>query len=125
MHVLFYSFIFNIFFYRPKQIVSPFVRLVYFSQNIQFSGTHLRQVVAILLEVCMCVCITDRIFKHCLFYFSTSPPCQRPLSAAYPAWPLPVPTVYWDCHQTHGGRNKGGSVLIVLSRIVSPSLGTN
>lgn len=125
MYVLFYSFIFNIFFYRPKQIVSPFVRLVYFSQNIQFSGTHLRQVVAILLEVCMCVCITDRIFKHCLFYFSTSPPCQRPLSAAYPAWPLPVPTVYWDCHQTHGGRNKGGSVLIVLSRIVSPSLGTN
>lgn len=33
--------------------------------------------------------------------------------------------LFTDCHQTHGGRNKGGSVLIVLSRIVSPSLGTN
>lgn len=41
-----------------------------------------------------------------LYCFSS--PRQRPLSAAHPAWPLPVPTVYCDCHQAHGGPTKGG-----------------
>lgn len=35
-------------------------------------------------------------------------PRQRPLSAADPARPQPVPTVYWDCHRARGGSNKGG-----------------
>ena len=49
--------------------------------------------------------------------FCFSSPCQRPLSAVHPAWPQLVPTVYRDCHQAHGGLNKGGSVPFVLSRI--------
>lgn len=54
--------------------------------------------------------------------FCFTSPCQRPLSAVHPAWPQLVPTVYRDCHQAHGGLNKGGSVPFVLSRIVSAPL---
>lgn len=62
----------------------------------------------------------DGRFKRCLFSFSS--PSQRPLSAAHTAWPQSVPTIYCDCHQAHGGQHKGGSVPIVLYRIVDPSL---
>lgn len=76
-------------------------------------------------EVFICVCWWRKIQTLFVLLFCFSSPCQRPLSAAHTVWPQPVPTVYCDCHQAHGGPNKGGSVPIVLPRIVSPSLGTN
>lgn len=57
-----------------------------------------------------------------LFLCFSSPP-QRPLSAAHPGRPQPVPTVYWDCHRAHGGSNKGGSVPIVLPGTLKPLSG--
>lgn len=52
-----------------------------------------------------------------------SSPRQRPLSAAHPAWPQPVPSVYWDCHRALRGSNKGGSVPIVLPGTHKPLSG--
>lgn len=52
-----------------------------------------------------------------------SSPRQRPLSAAHPAWPQSVPSVYWDSHRTLRGSNKGGSVPIVLPGTLKPFSG--
>lgn len=52
-----------------------------------------------------------------------SSPRQRPLSAADPARPQPVPTVYWDVIGPAEARTKGGSVPIVLPRMLKPLSG--
>lgn len=52
-----------------------------------------------------------------------SSPRQRPLSAAHPARPQPVPSVYWDSHRALRGSNKGGSVPIVPPGTLKPLSG--
>lgn len=97
--------------------------IVCLRQNTEVSVSHLREFVAVLLAVSFFFYegVVDGRFKHCLFCFSALVLLVKGLSVQLTQ---PVPTVYCGCHQAHGGPNKGGSVSIVLPRIVGPSLGT-